>query len=144
MVASSTGAALRTGKPTLLLVGDVSFAHDLSSLAIARTVRSPLCIFISDNAGGGIFEHLPAADQFRNSGDWTYWTTPPKIDFQAIAKGFGVTYQTVSSTETAAALVSRSLQTPGVTLISARTDAESSLSFLRAMGPGPRPPGGFN
>src|SRR5204863_681072 len=42
LVAGAAGAASATGRPTALLLGDVSFAHDLGGLAAARSVSAPL------------------------------------------------------------------------------------------------------
>jgi 2-succinyl-5-enolpyruvyl-6-hydroxy-3-cyclohexene-1-carboxylate synthase len=144
LIAGAAGTALSTQMPTLLLLGDVSCAHDLSSLAVARTLPCPLCIFVLDNAGGGLFEHLPAADQFRAQADWAFWTTPPQLDFGPIAKGYGINFRSVSTNDQARDAVTTALGRPGTTLVRAKTDPQSSLAFLRAMGPGPRPPGGFN
>ncbi|HSH46074.1 MAG TPA: 2-succinyl-5-enolpyruvyl-6-hydroxy-3-cyclohexene-1-carboxylic-acid synthase [Longimicrobiales bacterium] len=97
-------------RPVTLLVGDVSFVHDLGGLAVARDVASPLDIVILNNGGGRIFERLPIADRFdvgRGSGGdpsasgtgdpagpapGDAWLTPPRVDFEAAAAAFGVPY----------------------------------------------------
>ena len=42
-----------------LLIGDISFLHDLSALAAAHHVRVPMALVVVQNQGGRIFEMLP-------------------------------------------------------------------------------------
>jgi 2-succinyl-5-enolpyruvyl-6-hydroxy-3-cyclohexene-1-carboxylate synthase len=53
-------AAVRTG-PTALVVGDLSFLHDLGGLQIAARHRLSLLVVVINNDGGGIFSFLPQA-----------------------------------------------------------------------------------
>src|SRR6185436_13478530 len=57
LIAGAAGAA-STGRPTLLVLGDVSFAHDAGALLLARGARAPLAIVVIDNRGGRIFDQL--------------------------------------------------------------------------------------
>ena len=53
-------AAARTG-PTALVVGDLSFLHDLGGLQITARHRLPLLVVVINNDGGGLFSFLPQA-----------------------------------------------------------------------------------
>lgn len=72
---------------TVLLTGDVAFAHDLSGALAAGRLGSDLVAVLLDNGGGAIFDHLPL------SGDdlafERHFTTPPGVDFGAVARGLG-------------------------------------------------------
>jgi len=57
LVAGAAGAA--TDRPVTLLVGDLSFLHDLNGLAAAREAKEPLAIVVVRNDGGRIFESHP-------------------------------------------------------------------------------------
>jgi len=50
LIASAAGAT-RGGQPVLLVLGDVSFAHDLGGLLAARCASTPLAILVIDNRG---------------------------------------------------------------------------------------------
>jgi 2-succinyl-5-enolpyruvyl-6-hydroxy-3-cyclohexene-1-carboxylate synthase len=93
VVSGAAGTAHASRKPTLLLVGDVSFVHDLGGLAAARRVQTPLVIAVLDNGGGRIFEHLPAARLFRERPEVRdLWVTPPEIAFDHAVRAFGLPY----------------------------------------------------
>jgi len=93
LVAGAAGAASAARRPTALLLGDVSFAHDLGGLAAARAAGAPLAIIVLDNGGGRIFEQLPVA---RAPGGAEilerFFLTPPAVDVAAAAAAFGVAY----------------------------------------------------
>lgn len=59
LIAGTFGAASVAGRPVTLLIGDVSFLHDVSSLMLARDLVSPVVIVVLQNGGGRIFEGLP-------------------------------------------------------------------------------------
>lgn len=59
LVAGACGAKSVHAGPVALFLGDVSLAHDLSSLALAREADGPLLIVVVQNQGGRIFEQLP-------------------------------------------------------------------------------------
>ncbi|MBN1827194.1 MAG: 2-succinyl-5-enolpyruvyl-6-hydroxy-3-cyclohexene-1-carboxylic-acid synthase [Candidatus Eisenbacteria bacterium] len=56
LVSAAAGAAVATGRPVTLLLGDLSFLHDLSGLAAAREATTPFAIVVVRNDGGRIFE----------------------------------------------------------------------------------------
>lgn len=63
LLATACGIAAHDGKPTSLIIGDLSQLHDLNSLAIARGLKSPLVIVILNNDGGNIFNLLPVPNE---------------------------------------------------------------------------------
>jgi 2-succinyl-5-enolpyruvyl-6-hydroxy-3-cyclohexene-1-carboxylate synthase len=91
LIAGAAGAASAARRPTALLLGDVSFAHDLGGLAAARLAGAPLAIVVIDNGGGRIFEQLPVA---RAPGGAEllerFFLTAPAIDVAAAAAAFGL------------------------------------------------------
>jgi 2-succinyl-5-enolpyruvyl-6-hydroxy-3-cyclohexene-1-carboxylate synthase len=89
LIASAAGAT-HAGKPVLLVLGDVSFAHDLGGLLAARQAVAPLAILVIDNAGGRIFDGLPIA-KANVDGFAQHWTTAPDVDVVAVARALGLT-----------------------------------------------------
>jgi 2-succinyl-5-enolpyruvyl-6-hydroxy-3-cyclohexene-1-carboxylate synthase len=90
MVAGAVGAAKRATRPTTLVVGDVTLAHDLGSLQLLGGHPCGLCIVVLDNRGGRIFEQLPwgAIDQAQRE----FWLTRPALDLERLCAAFGVGY----------------------------------------------------
>lgn len=81
---------------TVLVTGDVAFAHDLSGALAAARSGSDLVVVLLDNGGGAIFDHLPAAGRL---GDVTerHLATPPGVDLGAVARSLGWTTEAPES-----------------------------------------------
>jgi 2-succinyl-5-enolpyruvyl-6-hydroxy-3-cyclohexene-1-carboxylate synthase len=89
LIASAAGAT-RAGRPVLLVLGDVSFAHDLGGLLAARAAVAPLAILVIDNAGGRIFEGLPIGDANLGEAFERHWLTAPNVDVVAVSTALGL------------------------------------------------------
>lgn len=96
MIASAAGATFR-GAPVLLIVGDVSFAHDLGGLLAAREAKTPLAILVIDNGGGRIFNGMPIARVTPHDAFGRYFATPPGIDPAAVASALGLRAATAAT-----------------------------------------------
>ncbi len=62
MLSSALGAA-ETGRPVVLLTGDLALLHDAGAWFTARRRSLPLTVVAMNDGGGGIFDHLPIADR---------------------------------------------------------------------------------
>ncbi len=96
LIAGAFGSCASTIKSALVL-GDVSFAHDIASLALHAKAHGPLAILVIDNGGGKIFSHLPVARLELSAEQWAFWETPPSIDFKLATKAHGLPYRECSS-----------------------------------------------
>ncbi|HTJ41924.1 MAG TPA: 2-succinyl-5-enolpyruvyl-6-hydroxy-3-cyclohexene-1-carboxylic-acid synthase [Kofleriaceae bacterium] len=133
LIASAAGAA-SGGRPTLLVVGDVSFAHDSASLQIARASKAPLAIVVIDNGGGRIFDQLPLRpDQLPDGAFARMWTTPPSLDPIAIAIAYGARAVHATDPAAIASATAAALERPGATVIHAPVAPDSALTFRRAV-----------
>ncbi|MEJ7597624.1 MAG: 2-succinyl-5-enolpyruvyl-6-hydroxy-3-cyclohexene-1-carboxylic-acid synthase [Kofleriaceae bacterium] len=130
---SSAAGATRAGAPVLLVLGDVSFAHDVGGLLAARCATAPLAILVLDNGGGQIFAGLPLAgtDLPRTVFD-AHWTTAPGLDPVAVATAFGARAIAALSPEAVGAAVATALASPGVTVIHAPVTASGAHDVRRA------------
>jgi 2-succinyl-5-enolpyruvyl-6-hydroxy-3-cyclohexene-1-carboxylate synthase len=88
VVSTALGVALATG-PTVALVGDLAFLHDVSALVGPAAERPPLTVVVADNGGGGIFSFLPQAAQLASDRFERLFATPQAADPAAVAGGFG-------------------------------------------------------
>lgn len=130
-IASAAGATC-AGHPVLLVLGDVSFAHDLGGLLAARCARAPLAILVIDNRGGQIFAGLPIARAQPGAAFERHWITAPDVDPTAVAAALGVPATTAASPAAAATAIARALEAPGVTVIHAPVTASGAHDVRRA------------
>ncbi|MDO5535898.1 MAG: 2-succinyl-5-enolpyruvyl-6-hydroxy-3-cyclohexene-1-carboxylic-acid synthase, partial [Propionibacteriaceae bacterium] len=96
LVSTAHGLAAGLGEPVRVVLGDLSFAHDVGGLA--RGDLEPeldLQVVVLDDHGGGIFASLEHADaepeMFRR-----YFSTPQTQDVVAAARGVGARASVVS------------------------------------------------
>jgi 2-succinyl-5-enolpyruvyl-6-hydroxy-3-cyclohexene-1-carboxylate synthase len=92
MVSTAIGAALATGgSPAYALLGDLTFLHDVTALAIGpHEPRPDLTIVVANNDGGGIFQTLEqGAARFAGAFERVFGT-PTGAQIARLAEGFGV------------------------------------------------------
>lgn len=131
-IAQASGVCNATGAPTLVLLGDVAAAHDLSALALARESKTPLVICVIDNAGGRIFEHLPGAQLWpEQPSSEEFFLTPPRIQWAEAARAYGVPATLCSTAGDLERALQVALSRPGTSLVVVRTDSQSTRAFLR-------------
>jgi 2-succinyl-5-enolpyruvyl-6-hydroxy-3-cyclohexene-1-carboxylate synthase len=84
-VSTALGAALYS-KPLYLVLGDLTFFHDLNGLIAAKLYQIDIHIIVVNNNGGGIFSFLPQAE---NKGNFELlFGTPLDIDFEHAVRMF--------------------------------------------------------
>ncbi len=133
VVSSALGASAGAGrnKPTILVLGDLSFFHDLNGLLAARLHRLNLTIVLINNDGGGIFSFLPQAaypEHFEQ-----LFGTPTGLDFRLAVQMYGGQYQKVESWEQFRKLVGRGLNTGGLHVIEVPTERASNVKMHRQL-----------
>lgn len=130
LIASAAGAT-RAGAPVLLVLGDVSFAHDLGGLLAGRAASTPLAILVIDNAGGQIFAGLPVARADLGAAFERHWLTAPELDPTAIAVALGARGVTATTPAAVGAAITTALATAGVTVIHAPVSASGARDVRR-------------
>ena len=90
VIATAIGVAIGTGAPTTVLLGDVAFCHDMSSLAALHARGLDLKIVVTDNDGGAIFSFLPQAGSLPASVFEQLFGTPHGTDIVEVARAFGL------------------------------------------------------
>jgi 2-succinyl-5-enolpyruvyl-6-hydroxy-3-cyclohexene-1-carboxylate synthase len=135
IVSGAAGSAFASGSPALVLLGDVSFAHDLSGLAAARLVSTPLAIVVLDNDGGRIFEQLPVERLFHEDEELRrLWVTPPRLALEHAAGLFGLRYAAASDLASLREALSPAMATPGATIVHVRIPPSGTRRTMRAVG----------
>jgi 2-succinyl-5-enolpyruvyl-6-hydroxy-3-cyclohexene-1-carboxylate synthase len=88
VVSSAMGAAIATGLPTWVLLGELALQHDAGGLLAARRAGVELEIVCINNGGGGIFDFLPVAEHADPAAYETHIATPSDVvDLAALWPG---------------------------------------------------------
>lgn len=93
---TAIGAAMASGKETVLVTGDVSFFYDSNALWNSY-IPENFKIIIINNGGGGIFRILPGHQE--NPVFNTYFETTHQLNAAHLAKMYGFEYQSASDGE---------------------------------------------
>lgn len=97
VMATGVGVAAATGEPTVVLLGDVAFCHDQSTLTALAARGLPLTIVVVDNDGGGIFTFLPQHGALTTERFEQLFGTPHGTDVVAVARAHGLGARTVDT-----------------------------------------------
>lgn len=129
LVSSALGASSVVTAPVVLVIGDLSFYHDLNGLLPAKLYALNLTIVLVNNDGGGIFSFLPQADHPQYFE--TLFGTPLGLDFQHAARLYGATFHRVRSWAEFREVFSTSLQTEGLKIIELSSDRKENVQLHR-------------
>jgi 2-succinyl-5-enolpyruvyl-6-hydroxy-3-cyclohexene-1-carboxylate synthase len=135
LIATALGLVAGQTQPVVLVLGDLAFLHDLTSLAAARRLGLDLTIVLVDNDGGGIFSFLPqgAADRPELGLPAHYeelFGTPHGLDLHPVALSLGASHRRVGNDGLARALTA-AVGRPGVDVIELRTDRRRNVELHR-------------
>ena len=133
VVSSALGASAGAGpnESTVLVLGDLSFFHDLNGLLAARLHQLNLTIVLINNDGGGIFSFLPQAaypEHFEQ-----LYGTPTGLDFRLAVQMYGGQFQEGDGWEQFRKAVSRGLHTGGLHVIEVPTERTSNVKMHRQL-----------
>ncbi len=139
VVSSALGASAASPGPLVLVIGDLSFYHDMNGLLAARRFaqtggRLPglrATIVLLNNDGGGIFSLLPQADDPEHFEE--LFGTPHGLDFRYAAEMYGLVYHRVDCWDDFRAGVRESMASEGITVIEVRTDRQANARLHREL-----------
>jgi 2-succinyl-5-enolpyruvyl-6-hydroxy-3-cyclohexene-1-carboxylate synthase len=138
-ISSAFGVRAASGEPTCALVGDVAFAHDVGGLLSASRLGLAVTIVLLDNGGGGIFDHLPIAGQIDVYE--AHIATPPGVDFEALARAYGLAYATPASLEQLAQALAAGLhEASRSTLLHVRLERAANVELHHRLRSAPSSP----
>lgn len=113
----------------VLILGDLSFYHDLNGLLAAKLHGLSATIIVLNNDGGGIFSFLPQAELAEHFEE--LFGTPHGLDFSSVADLYGVDYRRVAGHDDLVTALHQSLDTPGVTVLEVRTTRDENVTIHR-------------
>jgi 2-succinyl-5-enolpyruvyl-6-hydroxy-3-cyclohexene-1-carboxylate synthase len=132
VISSALGvSAVCEHETTVLVLGDLSFLHDLNGLLAARLHQLNLTIILINNDGGGIFSFLPQAaypEHFEQ-----LFGTPTGLDFCYVVEMFGGRFQRVDNWEAFHTAVNQGLHASGLDVIEIRAERTSNVKMHRQL-----------
>lgn len=130
LVAGAAGAASTSGG-VLLVLGDVSLRHDISSLSLHDDKARPLVVVVVNDAGGRVFERLPVMQHLEADDFERLFATKNDTSFERAALAFGAHYDAPHTTAQLKIAIEQALERGGTNLIEVRV-APSSARVLHA------------
>ena len=133
VVSTALGSAAVADGPVALVVGDLSFLHDLNALVAARLHGLSATIVLVNNDGGGIFSFLPQASASApGTGLPEHYEelfgTPHGIDVGPVVGALGGEHRRVGTRDLRAA-IEDSIGRPGVRVVELRTDRARNVEL---------------
>lgn len=127
-LSSALGVAT-TGEPVTLLIGDLSFYHDLNSLFIAKRYNLRLNIILINNNGGGIFSFLPQAKEEKHFEH--LFGTPLDIDFKHVVTMYGGNYCLVTTEAELLEALEKNRNVNSFSVIEVKTERKENVNWHR-------------
>ncbi|MCB9422528.1 MAG: 2-succinyl-5-enolpyruvyl-6-hydroxy-3-cyclohexene-1-carboxylic-acid synthase [Ardenticatenaceae bacterium] len=145
-ISTALGVAASTDRPVTLIVGDITFYHDMNGLLYLKAEGGrrktekilDITIVIINNNGGGIFNRLPVS-QFEPPFTELF-LTPHGLEFEHAARMYGLDYARVEDRQTFRAVFNQSHTAPRIieVVTNGRSDHEKRLQIIKVVNqPGP-------
>jgi len=126
VTSTAMGAAAAGRGPVALLIGDLSFLHDVNGLWPAHRYGLDLTIVLVNNQGGGIFSFLPQRQAVPDRFD-AWWGTPHGVDLRhAVALHHG--RHAVLDAGDQHAAIAEALARPGLDVLELRTERDRNVA----------------
>ena len=132
VVSTALGAAAAANGPTLLVVGDLSFFHDMNGLLAAKLHAIDITILVVNNDGGGIFSFLPQAASLNDATFEHLFGTPIGLEFRHVARLYDASHALPADPRELAATLTRTLSAKGLHIVEYRTDRRMNVEQHRA------------
>ncbi|MEI7813025.1 MAG: 2-succinyl-5-enolpyruvyl-6-hydroxy-3-cyclohexene-1-carboxylic-acid synthase [Ignavibacteria bacterium] len=129
ITSTALGIAIDSGRPAVLITGDLSFYYDLNGLLASMKYSIPLVIVLINNNGGGIFEMLPISGYEKVFND--YFTVPHNLDFAPIVKAYGGGFINIESFEHFRESFRKALSCRSFTVLQIKTSAKQSAAYRK-------------
>lgn len=127
-VSTALGAALYS-QPLYLVLGDLTFFHDLNGMIAAKLYGIDIRIIVVNNNGGGIFSFLPQSQHPKNFE--LLFGTPLNLEFEHAVRMFNGNYTKVKDWDHFHELMKQSSDVKGLNVYEVVTNRDSNLTQHR-------------
>ncbi len=124
-------AASSKDEPNILVIGDLSFFHDLNGLLAARLHQLNLTIVLINNDGGGIFSFLPQADYPEHFEQ--LFGTSTGLDFHPVVQMYGGQFRHITTWQEFRQAVMDSMTSGGLNVIEVSTERAKNVEMHRQL-----------
>ena len=130
VVSTAVGAVAAGQGPVVLLIGDLSFLHDLNGLWPLRRYDLDLTVVLVNNDGGGIFHFLPQAELAPDAFE-EWFGTPHGLDLRHGVEIHGGRYELLEGARGWAGRIARAIEEPGLKVLEVRTERVRNVELHR-------------
>ena len=133
VISSALGASAiaEQHEQVVLVLGDLSFFHDLNGLLAARLHRLNMTIILINNDGGGIFSFLPQASYPEHFEQ--LFGTPTGLEFRLVVEMYGGRYQRAENWEAFRKAVNQGIDSSGLDVIEILAERTSNVKMHRQL-----------
>lgn len=124
VTSTALGVAAARGERVVLVIGDVSFYHDMNGLWAAKRHSLNLTVVLINNEGGGIFNFLPQSQHNAFFEEW--FATPPGLDPRLATELYGGRHTLAGDWDSFRTALK---QDDGLNVIEIRTDRLSNVAM---------------
>ncbi|EGL83819.1 2-succinyl-5-enolpyruvyl-6-hydroxy-3-cyclohexene-1-carboxylate synthase [Caldalkalibacillus thermarum TA2.A1] len=129
LISSALGASGVSQEPVVLVLGDLSFYHDLNGLLPAKLYNLNLTIILVNNDGGGIFSFLPQAEHPRHFE--TLFGTPLGLEYRHAVNMYGGSFTRIDSWAEFRDTFTTAMSSGGLNVIEVPTERKSNVEMHR-------------
>lgn len=130
-VSTAMGAAAVSSQPLYLVLGDLTFFHDLNGLLAAKLYNIDITIIIINNNGGGIFSFLPQAEHPKHFE--LLFGTPLDLDFEHVIRMYNGSFTRIKDWDHLREMMETSKTTHGLNAIEIVTKRDRNTEEHRQM-----------
>jgi 2-succinyl-5-enolpyruvyl-6-hydroxy-3-cyclohexene-1-carboxylate synthase len=130
-VSTALGAASVSQQPSYLVLGDLTFFHDLNGLLAAKLYDINMTIIVINNNGGGIFSFLPQAEHPKHFE--LLFGTPLDLDFEHVVRMYNGKFTRIQDWDHFGAVMESSKTTHGLNVIEVVTKRDRNTEEHRKM-----------
>lgn len=133
IISSALGASVDAdkGAANVLVIGDLSFFHDLNGLLTAKLHQLNLIIILINNDGGGIFSFLPQVNYPEHFEQ--LFGTPTGLDFRPAVEMYGGHFQQSKDWDDFREALQRGIEQGGLHVIEVVTERQSNVHMHRQL-----------
>lgn len=125
-VSTALGAAAVSSDPVYLVLGDLTFFHDLNGLLAAKLYKLNITIIVLNNNGGGIFSFLSQAEHPKHFE--LLFGTPLDLDFGPVVRTFNGKFTRIKDWDHLKAMMSSSESEKGLNVFEVVTNRDRSAA----------------
>ncbi|OLS35807.1 2-succinyl-5-enolpyruvyl-6-hydroxy-3-cyclohexene-1-carboxylic-acid synthase [Bacillus sp. MRMR6] len=130
IVSTALGAALYS-KPLYLVLGDLTFFHDLNGLLAAKLYQIDIHIILINNNGGGIFSFLPQSEHPKHFE--LLFGTPLNIEFEHAVRMFNGKFTKIENWDHLRSAMGNSRENKGINVYEIVTRRDTNLTEHREL-----------